>query len=96
LLTACGYIPPAAVAIDDVRYHAMLLRAHELRRLVNELGSLGAPAVDAAVLARHLGRPMTELPPGQSKLVDEVIELLGTPGLSSLQARGLADAYQSR
>jgi hypothetical protein len=85
------------VAIDDVQYHAMLLRARELRRLVDELGSLSAPEVDASVLARLVGKPVAdELPPGQRKLVDEIVELLQRPGLSSLQARGLAHAFRSK
>ena len=88
---------PAAVAIDDAQYHAMLLRARELRRLVDELGSLSAPEVDASVLARLVGKPVAdELPPGQRKLVDEIVELLQRPGLSSLQARGLAHAFRSK
>jgi hypothetical protein len=88
---------PAAVAIDDVQYHEMLLRARELRRQVDELGSLNAPVVHASVLARLLKKPVAdELPPGQAQLVDEVIELLERPGLSPLQARGLAHAFRSR
>jgi hypothetical protein len=98
LLTAAdGYSVPAAVAVDDVQYHAMLLRARELRRLVDDLGSLSAPEVDASVLARLVGKPVADgLPPGQIKLVDEIVELLQRPGLSALQARGLAHAFRSK
>jgi hypothetical protein len=94
---------PAAVTIgdvqyiDDVQYHAMLLRARELRRLVDELGSFTAPAIDASVLARLLGKPLAdELPLGQRELVDEIVELLERPGLSPLQARGLAHAFRGK
>ena len=85
------------MAIDDLQYHAMLLRARELRRLVDELGSLNAPSVDANVLARLLGKPVADgLPSGQSKLVDEIVGLLELPALSPLQARGVLHAFRSK
>jgi hypothetical protein len=92
-----GYGVPSAVPIDDVQYHAMLLRARELRRLVDELGSLTAPAIDASVDARLQRKPLAdELPPGQRKLVDEIVEILERPGLSPMQVRALAQAFRSK
>jgi hypothetical protein len=86
-----------AVPIDDVQYHALLLRARELRRLVDGLGSLTAPEIDASVEARLQKKALAdELPPGQSNLVDEIVEILERPGLSELQARGLAQAFGGR
>jgi hypothetical protein len=88
---------PAAVPINDAQYHAMLLRAREFRQLVDDLGSLTTPGVDAYVIARLLGKPVSdELPPEQRKLVDEIVELLGNPELSTLQARGLLRAFSSQ
>ena len=85
-----------AVAVDDLEYHAMLLRARELRRVVEELGSLSATAVHAGVDARlQRKHEAGELPPGQQELVDEIVEILDRPGISPLQARGLAHAFRS-
>ena len=62
-----------------------------------QLGSLSAPEVDASVLARLVGKPVADaLPAGQAKLVDEIVGLLQRPGLSPLQARGLAHAFRSK
>ncbi len=86
-----------AVAVDDLEYHAMLLRARELRRVVEELGSLTAPAIRAGVDARLERKDEAyPLPPGQRQLVDEVVEILDRPGLSPLQARGLAHAFRTK
>ena len=85
-----------AVAVDDVQYHAMLLRARELRRVVEELGSLSTPAIHAGVDARLRGSEKNvELPPGQRELVEEIVEILERPGLSPMQARALAHAFRS-
>ncbi len=85
-----------ALAIDDLEYHTLLLRARELRRVVEELGSLNAPAIHAGVDARlQRKQEADELPPGQRDLVDEIVGILDRPGISPLQARGLAHAFRS-
>ena len=85
-----------ALALDDIEYHKLLLRARELRRVVEELGSLTAPAIRAGVDARLERQDEAHpLPPGQRQLVDEVVEILDCPGLSALQARGLAHAFRT-
>lgn len=82
--------------LDDIQYHALLLRSRELRRLVDELGSLTGPVIEASVDARLQKKPQAELPSGQKKLVDEIVGILENPGLSSIQARGVAHAFRSK
>ena len=74
----------------------MLLRIRELRRVVEELGSLTTPAIYGAVDAQLERKNVAfELPQGQRELVDEIVGILDRPGLSPEQARGLARAFHT-
>ena len=94
--TAGGY-RRVAVAIDEIEYHALLLRVRELRRVVEEVGSMSATGINAAIDARLRGqRPAQKLPPGQITLIDELVGILKQPGLSPMQAQGLDQAFRTR
>lgn len=85
-----------AVAVDDVNFQAMLRRARELRRQLDELGWVSGSAIEASVHARLKRTPQPpELPPGQGRLADEILALLENPRLSFWQSHELAQAFRA-
>jgi hypothetical protein len=79
------------VAVDDVKFQAMLRQAREFHKRVDELDSASGSVIVANVFTRLNGKPQPpELPPGQSRLADEILALLENPRLSPMQAHALA------
>jgi hypothetical protein len=92
---ASGYGLPSAVAIEDFILQSMVGRARELHRRIGELGISGS-VIEETVAARvRWNMKQPSLPPGQAKLVDEILELLQDPRLSSWQAHELQRAFFS-
>ncbi|MBA2741899.1 MAG: hypothetical protein H0U46_07800 [Actinobacteria bacterium] len=83
------------MSVNDLEYHKMLLRIRELRRVVEELGSLTKPEIYAGIEAELQRKKGFELPHGQRELVDEIVLILDRPGLSPEQARRLARAFHT-
>jgi hypothetical protein len=79
--------------VDDREFESLLEQVRELHQLADEL----APSktwIEASVRARlSWDAEPAPLPPEQRELVDEVVEVLAKPRLSSWQARQLQRAF---
>jgi hypothetical protein len=84
---------PAAVAIEDVNFQAMLDRSREFRERVDALGisSAGIRAYVHGRLHSHTQPP--QLPLKQRELGDKIVELLKDPRLTPWQAHQLEQAF---
>jgi hypothetical protein len=77
------------VPIDDVEFQALLDQVRELHQIADEL-THSSSRLHANVRARlSWSQEAPPLPPDQSKLADEVLEVLEKPRLSSAQSRQL-------
>ena len=82
-----------AVPIDEVNFQRMLKRASEFHGHVEAL-DLDRGRIYANIRARMHWHPNPPaLPPGHRKLVDQIVELLEDPQLSSSQAHELERAF---
>jgi hypothetical protein len=84
---------PAAVAIEDDNFQAMLERSREFNERVDALGisSAGIRAYVHGRLHSHAQPP--ELPLKQRELGDKIVELLKDPRLMQWQAHQLEQAF---
>jgi hypothetical protein len=83
----------SVVTIDDVEFQSLLEQVRELHQLADELTRSSA-RMHAHVRARLSWEPNPPaLPPEQSKVADEVVEVLEKPQLSSSQSRQLRRAF---
>lgn len=81
------------MSIDDEEFQSLLEQVRELHQLADELTHSKA-RIHANVRARlSWSQEAPALPPEQSKLADEVLEVLEQPRLSSSQARQLQRAF---
>ena len=81
------------VPIDDAEFEALLEQVRDLHRLADELTHTSA-LIQANVRARlNWSHEAPPLPPDQSKIADDVVEVLEKPRLSSSQARALQRAF---
>ena len=81
------------MAIDEVNFRGMLSRAREFHEQVEAL-ELSRGGIYANIRARLHWHPQPPLlPPGQAKLVDQIVELLENPRLSPWQAHELERAF---
>ncbi len=79
--------------LDDVEFEALLEQVRELHQLADELTHSSA-RIHATVRARlNWSHDPPTLPADQTELVDEVLEVLEKPRLSSSQARQLQRAF---
>ena len=79
--------------IDDAEFQGLLEQVRELHQLADELTRTSG-LLHANVRARlNWSHEAPPLPPEQSKLADEVVEVLEQPRLSSSQARALQRAF---
>jgi hypothetical protein len=85
----------AGVAVEGAQFQSLLEQVRELHRLADELTH--SPRLHAHVRARlSWSTDVPSLPPDQLTLADEVVEMLGSPRLSSSQARELERAFFGR
>jgi hypothetical protein len=76
-----------------VQFQTLLEQVRELHKLADEL-TPSSTRIHANVRARLNWDPQPPvLPPEQTKLADEVVEVLAKPRLSSLQSRQLQRAF---
>jgi hypothetical protein len=81
------------VPIDDVEFQTLLEQVRELHQLADELTHSSA-RIHANVRARlNWSQEAPALPADQTKLADEVLEVLEEPRLSSFQSRQLKQAF---
>ena len=81
------------MAVDEVGFQRMLGRVREFHQRVSELG-LSTSGIDANIRVRLHSHPHPPaLPPGQTKLANEIVELLEDPRLSSWQTQQLERAF---
>ena len=81
------------MAIDDAPFQSLLEQVRELHRLSDELTRQNT-RIHANVRARlSWDRNPPSLPPEQSAIADEVVEILAKPRLSSSQSRQLQRAF---
>jgi hypothetical protein len=84
------------VAIDDVQFQSLLEQVRELHQRADEI-TRSSTQIRANVRARlNWERNPPTLPPEQTKLADEVVEILAKPRLSSSQSRQLQRAFYGR
>ena len=84
------------MAIEDFEFQSMVAQAREFHRRITELGISGS-VIEGTVEARlRWNVEQADLPPGQAKLVGEILELLQDPGLSAWQAHELRHAFFGR
>lgn len=82
--------------IDDVQFQTLLEQVRELHQLADEL-THSSTRIHANVRARlNWDLQPPTLPPEQTKLADEVVEVLEKPRLSSSQSRQLQRAFFGR
>ena len=82
------------VPIDGVEFQSLLEQVRELHQLADELTHSSSTRIHANVRARlNWSEEAPALPQDQSKLADEVLEVLEKPQLSSSQARQLQRAF---
>ena len=82
----------AAVTVDSGNFEAMLGHACEFHEQVEALG-MSCDRIRAHVHGRLHWHLAPELPPGQAKLADEILELLENPLLSPWQTHELEWAF---
>ena len=83
------------MTVDDVQFQSLLEQVRELHELADELTR--SPArIHENVRARLSWNEPPTLPPEQTKLADEAVEMLGLPRLSPSQARQLQQAFFGR
>jgi hypothetical protein len=81
------------VAIDDMAFETMLVRARRFRQRVHRLG-VSRALIDGNVAARLRRTPdAAELPAGSATLVEEIVRLLDNPELSPQQTHKLERTY---
>jgi hypothetical protein len=81
------------VPVDDREFQSLLEQVRELHDLADELTRSSA-RLHANVRARLSWEPNPPtLPPEQSKIADEVVEVLEQPRLSARQLRELQRAF---
>ena len=81
------------VPIDGVEFQSLLEQVRQLHQLADEL-THSSTRIHANVRARlNWSEEPPTLPPDQSKLADEGVEVLEKPQLSSSQARQLQRAF---
>jgi SMC interacting uncharacterized protein involved in chromosome segregation len=84
------------VAIDDVQFQSLLEQVRELHQRADEI-TRSSTQIRANVRARlNWDRNPPTLPPEQTELADEVVEILAKPRLSSSQSRQLQRAFYGR
>ena len=79
--------------VDDPQFQSLLEQVRELHRLADELTHSSSKGIHANVRARLSWNQPPVLPPEQTKLADEAVEMLGLPRLSPSQARQLQRAF---
>jgi hypothetical protein len=81
------------VPIDDVEFQTLLEQVRELHQLADEL-THSSSRLHANVRARlSWSQEAPALPPEQTKVADEVLDVLAEPRLSSSQSRRLQRAF---
>ena len=81
------------VPIDDVQFQTLLEQVRELHQLADEL-THSSTRIHANVRARlNWDLQAPSLPPEQTKIADEIVELLEQTRLSSTQAQRLERAF---
>lgn len=84
------------MAVDDRQFQTLLEQVRELHQRADEL-TQSSTRIHAHVRARLSWDPQPPaLPPEQSELADEVVELLGRTQLSSSQFRQLQREFFGR
>jgi len=84
------------VAVDDAQFQTLLDQVRQLHQRADELRH-SSTRIHENVRARLSWDPQPPaLPPDQSELADEVVELLGRTQLSSLQFRQLQREFFGR
>ena len=76
------------VTVDEAQFQTLLDQVRELHQLADEL-THSSTMIHANVRARLSWNQPPVLPPEQTKLADEAVEMLGLPRLSPSQARQL-------
>ncbi len=81
------------VPVDDTQFESLLEQVRELHQLADELTRSSSTRIHANVRARLSWNQPPTLPPEQTRLADEVVEVLGLARLSPSQARQLQRAF---
>jgi hypothetical protein len=80
------------VAIDDEVFQTLLEQVRDLHRRTDEVTS-SKTRVHNNIRARLSWSDPPSLPPDQREVADEVVEVLATPRLSTMQSKKLWRAY---